>query len=438
MPSRVVKKTETLTRKQRRHLGRDQRQTGIVLGVTGAIILVVIGVIVFGYVNTFYLRVRQPAAIVYGNPITIAQVQEEVKYERLQLVASYNRFNLAATGTLDQNEAAAYSAQATAVANQLADRVGLGQSALQFLIDAQIARHEAALREITVTDEEVQAAVNDILGYIPEATLTAMPSPSKTLTPTVTSTHTLVPTVTPGGPTVTPSPTLTPTSTPTLTPTIGGTVTVTLTPSLTPTITPVPTATPFTEQAFEKYYTLYIADIERQTGITEEEFRERVRSELYIEKVRAAVMAEVPRTEQEAHLAWIVVDSEQKAIDALARLQQGESWNTVAAAVSTDTATKDKGGDIGWISQENPPTEIEKTAFNLPVGDFSHILNTGANTWVILKLIEKGPRPMPSEKYAAAQQTAYQTWLDAVRNNTEIVDKKGMPEELIPTTPNIK
>jgi parvulin-like peptidyl-prolyl isomerase len=437
MPSRVVNKPETLTRKQRRHLRRDQVQTRVVLAITAAIILVVAGVIGYGYLNTYYLRVKDPAAIVYGETITIGEVQKEVRYQRLQLVATYNRLILSSTSLLDATEASALSAKASLIASSLSDNTALGELSLQFLIDAKIARHEAETRGILVSDEEVQTAVNDMLDYIPAATLTAMPSPSQTLTFTPTSTHTLTPTVTMGGPTLTPTPTDTPTPTPTPTATIGGTVTATLTTTLTPTVTTVPTATPFTEQAYQKRYSLYLTDILHQTGITEAEFLERVRSELYIEKVRNAIMAEVPRTEEQVHLAKLVVADESAANAALVRLGRGESWDLLVKELSIDTATKDKNGDAGWVPMSDPPTDLEKAAFALQSGQVSKALQIGANSWVILKVLERGPQPMSADKYIAVQQTTYQEWLDGIRNNTEIVDKKGIPAEMIPTKPGI-
>jgi parvulin-like peptidyl-prolyl isomerase len=437
MPSRVVKKQDTLTRKQRRHLRRDQEQTRWVIGIAAVIILVVVGVIGYGYVNTYYLRVKNPAAIVYGETITIGDVQREVRYQRVQLIASYQRLVASATTLMDPIESAALTAQANQVALSLSDNVALADAALTFLIDARIARHEAESRGITVSDEEVQAELDAVMGYIPAATLTAMPSPSKSRTPTVTSTQTLTPTITVGGPTLTPSPTDTPTPTLTLTATIGGTVTATMTTTLTPTTTKVPTATPFTEQAFQKYYTLYIANIERQTGINEEAFLERVRSELFIRKVREAVMDEVTSTEEQVHLAQIVVADETLAYQTLGRLRRGDLWATVVKEVSIDTASKDKNGDIGWIPMQDPPTDLEKAAFELEVGGLSHVIQTGANTWVILKVLGKGPRPMNADKYAAAQSAAYQEWLTGMRNDTNVVERKEMPEEMIPSKPDI-
>ncbi|MBN1437807.1 MAG: peptidylprolyl isomerase [Anaerolineales bacterium] len=438
MPSRPAKKSEALTRKQRRHLRRDQAQTRLVLAVSGVILALVVGVIGFGYVNTYFLRVNDPAAIVYGETITIGEVQKEIRYQRLQLVASYQRLNGAASAPLiDPADAAALRAQADQVKLTLSDDAALADQALTFLIDAAIARHEADLRGIIVYEEDIEAEVNSILGYIPAATLTAMPSPTKSRTPTVTATHTLTPTVTPGGPTLTPTSTETPTLTPTLTPTIGGTVTATRTSTLTPTATKIPTATPFTETAYQKYYQLYLTNIERQTGISEAEFRERVRNELFIRFVRDAVVADVKPVEEQVHLAQIVLNDETVAYRTLGRLLRGEPWNTVLQEVSVDEANKAKNGDIGWIPMSNPPTDLETQAFELEKGELSKVIQTEANTWVILKLLDKGPRPITGEKLEAAQNVAYQEWLNGIRNDTTIVDKKGVPDELIPSEPDI-
>jgi parvulin-like peptidyl-prolyl isomerase len=89
------------------------------------------------------------------------------------------------------------------------------------------------------------------------------------------------------------------------------------------------------------------------------------------------------------------------------------------------------------VPLQDPPTDLEKAAYALKAGEVSQVLQIGANTWVILKVLERGPRPMAAEKYAAAQQEAYQTWLSAVRSDSEVVDKKGMPEELVPSQPDI-
>lgn len=436
MPSRVVKNPEPLTRKQRHHIRRDQAQTRWVWVITAIILVLVVAVIGFGYYNTYYLQASNPAAIVYGEKITITQMQKEVRWERMQLIATYTRLNLAGTNPLDP-QAGLYSAQANEIKAALNDKTSIGDQALQFLIEAKIARHEAAARGIVVTDAEVQAKVDDMLGYIPEATLTAMPSPTNTVPFTPTPTVTVTSSPTPGGPTFTPTSTITPT--PTITPTyvVTGTVTPILTPSITSTPTVVPTSTPFLQAAFQKYYKLYLSDIQRLTNMTETEFLERVRSELYIEKVQAAVMVVVSRNVDQVHLAQIVVADEATAKDIHYRFLAGKSFSDLAKEFSLDTATKNNGGDLGWIAEGNPPSDMEKTVFAMKIGQISMPIQTTPTTWVVILVLEKGSRPMAADKYASEQQSYYLKWLDDAQKVPGAVDRKAVPSELIPADPKI-
>jgi parvulin-like peptidyl-prolyl isomerase len=408
-----------------------------VWAITAIIIVLVAAVIGFGYYSTYFLQVNNPAAFVYGEKITIAQVQKEVRWERMQMIATYSRLNLASINLLDPAQVQVYLSQAAQIKADLNNKTAIGAAALQFLIEGKIALHEATARGIVVTDAEVQAKVNDMLGFIPEATLTAMPSPSNTVPFTPTPTSTVTSTVTPGGPTFTPTSTITPT--PTVTPTfvITGTVTPSLTPTITSTPTIVPTATPFTLEAFQKYYTLYLSDIRRLTMMTETDFRERVRTELYVEKVKAAVMAGVVRNEDQVHLAQIVVADEATAKAARARIVAGESFGAVAKEVSLDTATKDAGGDLGWIGMGNPPSELEKNAFAMNYGEISLPFQTGPTTWVIIKLLDKGSRPMAADQYASEQQSFYLQWLQDAQKIPDAVDKKVIPPDLIPSDPKM-
>jgi parvulin-like peptidyl-prolyl isomerase len=437
MPSKVVKNPEPLTRKQRHHIRKDQEQTRWVWIITAIIVVLVAAVIGFGYYSTYFLQVNNPAAVVYGEKITIAQMQKEVRWERMQMIATYSRLNLASTDPLEAAQAQLYTAQASQIKTALDNKAAVGNDALQFLIEAAIARHEALSRGITVTDAEVQAKVNDMLGFIPEATLTAMPSPTNTVPFTPTPTWTITPSPTSGGPTFTPTSTIT--LTPTITPTfaITGTVTPSLTPTVTYTPSPVPTATPFTEVAFQKYYTLYLSDIRRMTMMTEKDFRERVRSELLIEKVKAAVSTGVVRNEDQVHLAQIVVADEAAAKRARARIVAGESFASVAKEVSLDAVSKANGGDLGWIGEGNPPSDVEKAAFAMNYGEISQPIQTSLTTWVIIELLDKGSRPMSADKYASLQQSYYAQWLQDTEAASGVLEKKTIPSDLIPADPKI-
>lgn len=62
----------------------------------------------------------------------------------------------------------------------------------------------------------------------------------------------------------------------------------------------------------------------------------------------------------------------QKAKDAIARLKKGEKFSTVAKEVSNDDATKDKGGDLGYINKGDfGSTEFDDEVWSLELGTYS-------------------------------------------------------------------
>jgi parvulin-like peptidyl-prolyl isomerase len=435
MPSKNAKKAAGLTRKQRRHLRRDQVQTRWVWFAGAAILALVLGVIAYGLYNTYVVRVKDPAATVYGNVITIGKVQKEVKFERMQWVETYHNLVLFSQTTSDLTTAQTYLGQAREIGSYLDNKEAIGDDSLQFLIEGEIARHEAELREITVSEDEITARVESDLFYIPEGTLTARPSVTWTVPYTMTYTVTPSMTITPGGVTLTPTTTFTSTMTPTAT--ITGTVTATRRPTRTPTMTPLPTATVFTTDAYQKYYISYIRQITQKTGMSEQEYRDRVRMVLFIEKVRNAVMDEVPSTETQVHLAWIQLDDQTSAQAAYDRLVSGEDWNELAKAVSIDAETKDTGGDLGWISRGTLSDQMEDLAFTLNVGELTTPVPNGDGTWILLKVLERADRPIDAEQYQASQRDYYNKWLGDIKENTELVVVKGIPSDLIPSEPKV-
>jgi parvulin-like peptidyl-prolyl isomerase len=170
--------------------------------------------------------------------------------------------------------------------------------------------------------------------------------------------------------------------------------------------------------------------------MTETDFRERVRSELLIEKVKTAVMAGLPKNEDQVYLAEIVVADEATAKSVRAQIVAGASFFAVAKQVSLDAASKANGGVIGWIAEGTPPSEMEKAAFAMKSGEISQPIQTSLTTWVIILLMDKGSQPIAADKYASQQQAYYQQWLQNAQNTPGILDKKGIPSDLIPADPS--
>jgi parvulin-like peptidyl-prolyl isomerase len=89
--------------------------------------------------------------------------------------------------------------------------------------------------------------------------------------------------------------------------------------------------------------------------------------------------------------SMIVTASQADAAAARQRIVNGESFETVCRAVSTNEPTRAYGGDVGYINKGYATGDskiIEDTAFNLEVGGVSQPFQVGSN-WFIIKLTDK-------------------------------------------------
>lgn len=86
----------------------------------------------------------------------------------------------------------------------------------------------------------------------------------------------------------------------------------------------------------------------------------------------------------------------QKAIaeEILGKLADGAPFDRMAQ-MSSEDATRDQGGDWGWIERKTLAAPLEKVAFNLPAGRVSHVIELGPN-YYILKVDEKRGGDTPS------------------------------------------
>lgn len=95
----------------------------------------------------------------------------------------------------------------------------------------------------------------------------------------------------------------------------------------------------------------------------------------------------------------------QKASELVARLRgttgaQPEDFETVARGNSQDTATKDKGGDLGFVKKEDIKTgSYLQRALSMKVGDISDPIQDG-NSFYILKVTEKRNKTFEEAKEA--------------------------------------
>ena len=99
---------------------------------------------------------------------------------------------------------------------------------------------------------------------------------------------------------------------------------------------------------------------------------------------------------EELKAAHILVDSEAKAQDIIAKLKDGGDFAKLAAENSGDPGNKDKGGDLGWFAKQDMVPEFADAAFKIGKGNVSETPIKTQFGYHIVKVEDKRDRAKPS------------------------------------------
>src|SRR5947209_1838258 len=111
-----------------------------------------------------------------------------------------------------------------------------------------------------------------------------------------------------------------------------------------------------------------------------------------------------------------------KVNDIATALQSGTDFGDVAKQYSEDAATKDKGGDLGWIAR-GMLTDLaaENEIFTLDAGKIS-LQHNGLNNTTWYKVIEKSDsRALDDDQKSKIKDNAYQYWLNQQKKAHDVL-----------------
>ncbi|GIK54489.1 MAG: hypothetical protein HND44_05785 [Chloroflexi bacterium] len=338
-----------MTKKQRKTVGEDQQRQSrkevliarkerqqkrtiyMATAVVGGILLLVL---LIAIINEFFISPNRAVAEVRGETISLREWQDRVRLERAQriLLLENQLESFGDVGLIQQ-----FYGQ---LINELLQTEQMGQTILNQMAEDVIVMQAARDRGITVTDAEVDESIGESFNYFGGQSPTPLPAPTETIMPT---------------PSITPIPTaviteLLPTNTPFPTPTLG------------PTATPAPTATPVSETAFREQLNDLLAQY-RDLGISEAQYREYVRLQLYREKLADALAIEfnVPTTAPHASFFFMAFDTEEAANEAAALVEANgylQTWNELRSQPFDPEATSTPiVSEILWRTQ----SDLEQT-----------------------------------------------------------------------------
>lgn len=156
----------------------------------------------------------------------------------------------------------------------------------------------------------------------------------------------------------------------------------------------------------------YYSQMQSELGLSRQEVREEAVYRLTLQAVattgitisEAAIddyLAEnserfTPRKQMQ--LSIIKVETYDEAGRVMDRLEQGEDFAAVAKEVSIDTESREHGGNIGMVEEDDPfwPGDLLQTAAGLEAGDIAGPLQTG-DTYAVIRLEKIIDPPGPDE-----------------------------------------
>ena len=371
-----------MTRRELSRWQKQKRQERLALAFVITTIALVVGIIFFGLWREILSRPGQIVATAGSDKITLGALAEQSKYEAktldYQIILTQNQLQqakLQAQQDTTMSFLVQYVQQQLTQLQQQRIYLSDGSQVLENLVQRALIRQEVVKRGGNVTSGDVDLEIQR--QFQPQE-----PAPTQPVTDTAT-----------------------------LTGTTGLTATAVLTPT--------PSPTPIPADAWKTQY----QDTLTTYGITDAEFRRFTMEPIVWEnKLKDMIGAEVPTTGAEVHARQILVATESDARDILALMKgaPGTTFEELAKARSTDTATKDSGGDLGWVLPGELSTELDTVAFTLAPGQVSDVISTTQGAY-LLKVDEKDANHALSTTQLDTKKTAaYNDWLTQATGSPDV------------------
>ena len=402
---------KALTKKHLARAERERRQTRLILGIGVGGIILVAGLLLYGYLNLNFFQLREPVVEVNGTTITTGYWQERIQMERINLLNQYNYLQYQQNFGIDttqQQQQVLYTLQSPDV---------LGQQVLDQLVDEELVLQEAERRGITVTEVEIEEFIQTTYDFFPNGTQTPTVTPTDASLPTLSSQQL---TLYPSTSIPTQAFTATPAPTSTQDPSVTATATATNAPP-TPTFVPEPataTATPYTLDGFKTRYSEELNNF-KSSGISESTLRKLFEVELYRTKVRDALTADLPAAEEQVWARHILLDDDRSLGIVRSLLAAGWDFAEVAKKYSKDTGSGINGGDLGWFGRGAMVPEFEEAAFSQAIGEIGEPVKSQFG-YHIIQVLGHAEIPINASQYEQKRNTTFTEWLSKAREEATI------------------
>jgi parvulin-like peptidyl-prolyl isomerase len=384
-----------LTKKQRTRAEREARINRWIIASTVAVGVLVIGILVYGYLTENVFKGREPVATVNGVPITTADFQARVRHYRIVLQEQRDYYT-AQRMALDPTDPSVsfwlefLNNQIRQLDAMLSEAYAtlLGKEVLDQMILEELIRQEAARRGLTVSQEEIDWAIEEQFGYDRDVVAAFL-----TPTPAVTTETTL-------------------------------------------TATATPEPTPVSKEEFDRRYQEYVKTHLKRSGLSEAKFRAMVEASLLYDKLQQAMAAEIPPTMEQVQIRYLLFPTQEDAGKVAERLGKGEKWEDIAAEIEAEEGSPAYASDPEWVTQgflkERFGEEAAGTIWEIPATQHTAPLAGTDGRWYIVQVMDRQVRALDSWLRSYEEQRVFQEWL---RGQMATVQYSDNWASKVPTTP---
>ena len=158
----MAPKQKVVSKKHVARLERERKQVRIIQFVAIGVVVAVILILAYGYLDISYLQAREPVAEVNGEKITTKEFQARVIIQRNDLINQYMLYQQYQQFGLD------VSNQVSQIELSLNTPSIVGQQVLDNMISEVLIRQEAARRGITVSADEVESFTREQFRFFPD------------------------------------------------------------------------------------------------------------------------------------------------------------------------------------------------------------------------------------------------------------------------------
>jgi parvulin-like peptidyl-prolyl isomerase len=363
-----------MTRRELTRWQKQQRQERLALFFVIATIASIVLILGFGIWREILSRPGQVVARVGATNITLGALADETKYRAKTLDRQIELTDL----QVRQAKAQAQSDPTSSFLVQYLEQqlqqlqlerlqMGYGQTLMEEMIERELIRQEVLKRGAHVTAADIEAEIQ--LEFQPTAPSLDALTDTEPITDTA--------------------------------------------------ATPTPVPTPIPADAWKASYQETLTTY----NLTDAEFRRfTMEPTVWRKKLQDILGATVPTSAEQVKARHILVATEVEANDILALLNgtPPASFEDLAAASSTDTTTRDQGGDLGWFPRGVMTPAFEEAVFAMQPGQVSGVIATTFG-FHIIKLEERDAnRPLTADQISQAKTTAYNNWLGEAQQTTSI------------------